>query len=95
MIKETLQNQTIIVDVLQFSDQELSVLAKARFYGYLHQHSRIIDTIADGGAQAIRSFGRNFFTEKGIEVKFTLTMTEYEELQSILTDQFLISLHEY
>ncbi|MFH2118559.1 MAG: hypothetical protein ABII10_02395 [Candidatus Paceibacterota bacterium] len=76
--------EKIEINALELGDDALEALALARFFGYLTKHPSV-NSLADGGAQLIRCFGREETEESFPEgLLFMLTPAEKEFMESII-----------
>jgi len=98
-LEDTIYNQTMTpeqltdINALDLDDTTLKMLSYARYLGLTDGK---VDRLADGGAQLIRSVGRDKAVEvfpNGIHVQ--LNTTEMAELQTILNDENLALAIEY
>jgi hypothetical protein len=74
------------IDVLNLSDTDIDALSRARMSGRTRGFP-LLDKLCDGGAQLVRSFGRDSVkANKNISTTFELTTSEFGEMQRLLKD---------
>lgn len=78
-----MSDEVITINALELTDDQLHTLSNARASGAIQIPA--IDALADGGAQLILSFGKNFVAERYPEdLLFNLTPKEKLALDQLL-----------
>ena len=87
-----MSKETVRVNALELSDKVLEALHLARFAGLLVGHGEV-DSLADGGAQLIRTFGREMAAPH-LKKDFVLSVEEAEFMDSVVA-QVLADIDKY